>query len=234
MIARAAIVAFAIAGAAAAAPTPSPSTAPSMTTASYPSTHARLRLTQRSGDDPPRVFELEVWLRGSRFHVRELAGRRLDELLADLRDPRQLGALPRTLEEIMDRDSSDRARAGRPRAPTELYGDLATDAGWERGARPRELRAGLLAPIAEQILARGKSVGLQRGAETTRLGRAATEYRGVVVVHADGKTYDNDVVRVIAGPVLLYEETRHGKLSYTRELLALDDGPVADADVTAP
>lgn len=210
-----------------------------MTRPGYPSVHARLRLTQRTVDPPPRVCELEIWLAGARFHVRDLAGRRLDEILADLRDPRQLGALPRTIEERMDRDAGERARAGGGAVePTELYGDLASDAGLvvRPGLPAVELSAAALAPVAEQILAHNRMIGLQIVAATTRLGRAATEYHGFVMVSADGAQYRNEVTRVIAPPYLLFERTRAAgaELSYTREVTALDDGAVGDADLVPP
>ena len=203
--------------------------------AGYPNVHARLRLTQRMAGEAPRVCEVEIWLAGSRFHVRDLSGRRLGEILGDLRDPRQLGALPRTIEERMDRDASDRARGA---APTDLYGDRSSDAGLvlRPGQAADEVRASTLAVVAEQILALDRATGLQSGGPTTQLGRAATEYRGTVTVSADGTQYQNEVTRVIAPPYLLFELTRAAgaELSYTREVTALDEGAVGDADVVPP
>jgi hypothetical protein len=57
------------------------------------------------------------------------------------------------------------------------------------------------------------------------------------MVSADGKPYQNDVTRVISPPYLLFEATRsaaNAELSYVREIVALDDGRVTDADVTPP
>jgi hypothetical protein len=210
-----------------------------MSRSGYPNVHARLHLTQHTPGDPVRDNEIEVWLHGSRFRVRELSGRAFPEILADMNDPRQLGALPRTVEDMMDRESVERARKARPRPPTELYGDLATNQGWvyAPGRARAEVPATGLAPVAEQILARGKEVGLQRGTSATRLGRTGAEYRGSVTVPADGKHYQNAVTRVIAPPYLLLDDTRSAanpELSYVREIVALDEGTVTDTDVTPP
>lgn len=210
-----------------------------MSQSGYPNVHARLHLTQHTPDHPPRECDVEIWLKDTRFRVRDRSGRRLDEILGDATAPRQLGLLPRTMEDLMDRDADARARASQPPAPTELYGDLATDDGWVYPPRrpPAEIRAAKLAPAAEQILARNKMTGLQIGAAAVRLGRTATEYHGFVRVTDDGEQYENEVTRVIAPPYLLLETTRsasNAALSYVREIVALDEGTVTDADVTPP
>lgn len=205
----------------------------------YPNVHARLRLAQRAPATPPRDAEVEIWLKGTRFRVRDLARRRVDEILADVTAPRQLGAPARTMEELMDRHAAARARPAQDAPPTELFGDLATDDGWvypSKGARwPMPARE--LAPAAEQILSRARMVGLQIGPTSTRLGRTCTEYRGLVTVTEDGAQYTNAVTRLIAPPFLLLEDTRDATnqgLSYVREIVLLDEGAVTDADVTPP
>jgi len=212
-----------------------------MTPSAYPNVHARLRLTQHTPGDPERHNEIEIWLKDTRFHVRELTGRRLDEVLADATAPRQLGAQPRSVEDMMDRDDS-RARAGKATPPLDLYGELRTDGGWVfrpiRDGRERgPIRASKFAPVAEQILARGKDTGLTVGPRSTRLGRATIEYGGVVTVTDHGKQFQNTVTRAIASPYLLLDETRsanNGELGYVREVVLLEEGTVTDADVTAP
>jgi hypothetical protein len=209
-----------------------------MTPSGYPNAHARLHLTQHTPGKPPREAQIEIWLKGSRFRVRELSGRVLPEILADLNDPRQLGALPRTIEDMMDRGDAERGRRSHPGA-TELFGELGADEGWVLAPnRARTaMRARTLAPIAEQILARDRGTGLTPGASALQLGRTGTEYTGTVTVSADGKHYQNTVTRVIAPPYVLLDSARsaaNAELSYVREIVALDEGSVTDADVTPP
>lgn len=209
-----------------------------MTRPGYPNVHARLRLAQRSPATPPRDHELEIWLSGTRFRVRDPSGRRNAEIVADATAPRGLGAPARTIEDMMDRHSA--AEHSRPAGPpTELFGDLATGIGWvfpSRGA-PWETSADKLAPVAEQILAGEKAAGLGSAGAVTRLGRAATEYRGTIKGTDDGAAFENLVVRVIAPPYVLVDDARNagtGSSSYVREIIALDEGGVTDADLTPP
>jgi hypothetical protein len=207
----------------------------------YPNVHARLRLTQHIPGDPDRHNEIEIWLKDTRFHVRELTGRRLDEILADATAPRRLGAQPRTIEDMMDREDN-RERAGTPSPPIDLYGELRTDDGWAfqplRDGRERgPVRASKFAPVAEQILAHGKDHGLTAGPRATRLGRATTEYRGVETVIDNAKQFQITVTRAIALPYVLLDEARSAndpELGYVREVVLLEEGTVTDADVTPP
>jgi len=71
----------------------------------------------------------------------------------------------------------------------------------------------------------------------SRLGRSSTEYRGQVGVTEDGEPYENSITRVIAPPLLLFEHAHDSvtpTLSYTREILSIEEGTVTDADVTPP
>jgi hypothetical protein len=210
---------------------------PAPMTQGYPNVHVKLRLSQRAPAIPPRDEELEIWLSGTRFRVRDPRGRRSAEILADATAPRGLGAPARTMEDMMDR--FDAASAGRTAPPTELFGDTATDAGWVFPSRgePFETSARKLAPVAEQILAGNKADGIARVGAVTRLGRAGTEYRGAVTGTDDGVAFENLVVRVIAPPLVLLDDARNagtGSSSYVREIIALDEGSVTDADVTPP
>jgi hypothetical protein len=204
----------------------------------YPNVHVRLRVAQRAPSIPPRDSEMDIWLAGTRFRVRDATGQLPHDLLGDVTAPRQLGVAARTIEDMMDRHAAAQHRdAGSP--PTELYGDLSTDDGWvfPSNAQRRAVRASKLAPVAEQILARDKASGLVPGATTTRLGRTSVEYRGLVTVIEDGEPYQNDVTRVIASPYLLLEDIRsaaNAGMSYVREIVALDEGTVTDADLTPP
>jgi hypothetical protein len=212
-----------------------------MSEAGYPNVHVRLRIAQRAPSIPPRDSEMEIWLSGTRFHVRDRTGQLLHDLLGDVTAARQLGVPARTIEDMMDRHSAAQHRDENP-PPTELFGDLSTDDGWVYASAPagekrRPIRASKLAPVAEQILARDKASGLAPGATSTRLGRTGTEYRGVVTVSEDGEPFQNDVTRVIAPPYLLFEDIRsaaNAGMSYVREVVALDEGTVTDADLTPP
>jgi hypothetical protein len=209
-----------------------------MTRSGYPNVHVVLRLAQRSPSTPPRDEQLEIWLSGSRFRVRDPRGRRNAEIQADATAARGLGAPARTLEDMMDRYSE--ASTPRPaRPPTELYGDLATGDGWvfPSDGRPWQTSADKLAPAADQILARDKAAGLAEVGPATRLGRTGVEYRGTVRGTEAGDTFDNLVVRVIAPPYILVDDARNAgtqSSSYVREIVALDEGSVTDADVTPP
>ncbi len=219
-------------------PSPRPARPSLMSQPGYPNVHVRLRIAQRAPSIPPRDSQLEIWLSGTRFHVRDVTGQMVQDIIGDVTAPRQLGVPARTIEDMMDRHSEAQHPVAHP-PPTELFGDLATGEAWvfpSIGER-RQLRASKLAPAAEQILARDKASGLQRGATSMRLGRTSTEYRGTVAVTEDGEHYQNDVTRVIAPPYLLFEDTRsagNSGMSYVREIIALDEGTVTDADLTPP
>lgn len=209
-----------------------------MTQPRYPNVHVRLRIAQRAPSIPPRDSELEIWLAGSRFHVRDLAGQSFRDLVGDVTAPGQLGVPARTIEDMMDRHAQAQRRE--PAAPpTELYGDLASGDGWvyPSGGPRWQIRASKLAPVAEQILARDRAGALEPGPVSTRLGRACTEYRGVVTVTDGDEQHQNDVTRVIAPPYLLVEAIRSASnpaVSYLREIVALDEGTVSDADLAPP
>lgn len=217
-----------------------PPKGPTVSQADHSNVHARLRLTKRGIGVPEQQDELEIWIRGTRFRIRDAQGRSVTDLIADLDEPRGLGAQARTMEEIMDRQSQadHRAATASPR-PSDLYGDRATDAGRVYPARgePRPIAARRIAPLVDQIFARDRASGLARAGEVTRLGRAAVEYRDTVPVVADGKPAANVVVRVIASPFLLLDAAHDATvpaMSYVREIVALDEGPVSEADVTPP
>jgi hypothetical protein len=208
----------------------------------YPNAHIVLRLAQRAPITPDRDEELEIWLSGTRFRVRDPHGRRSTEIVADATAPRGLGAPARTIEDMMDRHSA--ASAGRPAGPpagraTDLFGDLATDEAWvfPSSGEPWATSARKLAPIAEQVLAGDRADGLTQIGPATRLGRAGVEYRGVVTGDDAGVRFENRIVRVIAPPFVLLDDARNagtGSSSYVREIVALDEGTVRDADVTPP
>lgn len=204
----------------------------------YPNAHIVLRLAQRAPATPDRDEELEIWLSGTRFRIRDPHGRRTAEIIADATSARGLGAPARTIEDMMDRYSA--ASAGRAGgAPTDLFGDIASDEGWvfPSSGEPWPISAHELAPVAEQVLAGDRAAGLAQIGPATRLGRAGIEYRGVVTGDDAGVPFENRIVRVIAPPFVLIDDARNagtGSSSYVREIVALDEGTVRDADVTPP
>lgn len=186
--------------------------------------HARLRVEQRQPGIPDRARVLQIWLAGSRFRVRDPAGRAVHEIVGDVTAPRGLGLPVRELEDIGDGP------------PSELGGDLATGEGWVQGpfgdrwSQP----AAELAPAALQIFAGDKAAGLTAAGIEVRHGRRGLVYRGTVGVRADDRVRYNRIHRVIAPPYLLFEtahDTEVEALSYQRELIALEDGAVTDADL---
>src|SRR5262249_36907927 len=95
--------------------------------AGFPNVRARLRLTSRAPAVPGRVREQTIVPDGTRFRVRDEAGRDLYEILGDATAKRGLGLPAKSMEDIMDR----RKAASRPSpGPTEIYGNLADDVGW--------------------------------------------------------------------------------------------------------
>jgi hypothetical protein len=182
------------------------------------------------------VTTVDIWIKGSRFRVRDESGRHISEMLADLRAPRGLGEPPASLEHMMDIWSQSREAVP---APTELYGDRATGVGRvrERGADPWEIPAGEIAPIAEQILAQKRSTNLERGRDVARLGRRATEYHGFLEGELGGVRWRSEFTQVVSPPYLLHRhvsDAQSPRCYYTREIISLEEGIVGDADVMAP
>jgi hypothetical protein len=207
----------------------------------FPNVRARVRWSRKAPSLPDREDFMEIWMKGSRFHVRDESGRHLSEIVGDLTAPRGLGSPARTMEDFMDASSAARRKAKEGAGkPTELFGDVATDRGWvyppkgERWASP----AKNLAPAATQILSEGREAGLDSAGKSTRLGREATEYHGVLTVKDDGREFQNDVTRVIAPPFLLLDQIRDANAPerhfFVREIVSLEEGTVTDADVTPP
>jgi hypothetical protein len=202
----------------------------------FPNARIRLKLHFHAPALPERTIEQTIWLSGTRFHVRDDAGRDLHEILGDVTYPRGLGLPATTMEEIMDRKDAARRE---PKGATDVFGDLASDAGWiaPAGGTPWAKSAGELAPIARQVLSGDRTPELTRAVEVTRLGRTATQYDDVIEVQEHGRALRTEVVRVMAPPYLLLDDRRDAETAsyyYVREVLALDEGVVTDADVTPP
>jgi hypothetical protein len=201
----------------------------------FPNARVRLRRVQRIPGLPVREGEMQIWLNGTRFRVLDEAGRHLSAILADLSAASGLGAVPRSLEEMMDIQSESRIPVD---GVTDLSGDLATDEGWVRrkGQPAWPARAGQLAPAAAQILA-GELAGLEPGGEVLRLGRTCTEYQGVREGVEDGTPYRSAVTYIVSPPYLLFSDVHDADdadHSYTCEILSLEEGAAADADLALP
>jgi hypothetical protein len=188
---------------------------------------------------PPREHYMDIWMKGTRFRVRDESGRHVAEILGDLSAPRGLGAPARSIEEMMDIWSQAQDGEAAARGVTELYGDLATGEGWvlrgEQAAWP--IPADDLAPVAEQILAGELDEQLQPRGQATRLGRPSTEYHGILEGQDEGIPYRSEVTRVVSPPYLLLSEVRNPQNadhSYTREVVSLVEGATADPDLTPP
>ena len=201
----------------------------------FPNVKARLRRVQRSPGLPVRQGHMQIWLKGTRFRVRDEAGRHLSAILADLSAASGLGAVPLSLEEMMDIQSESRMPLD---GVTDLYGDLATNEGWVRRkdqpAWPTEAEE--LAPAAGQILA-GDLAGLEPRGQVLRLGRTCTEYQGVREGADDGISYRSAVTQVISPPFLLFSHVHDADdadRSYIHEIVSLEEGATADADLAPP
>jgi hypothetical protein len=202
----------------------------------FPNARIRLRLHFQASGLTERKIEQTIWLRGSKFRVRDEVGRDLYEVLGDVTYPRGLGLPATTIEAIMDRNE---AAERKPTGTTDVYGDLATDVGLivQTRAKPWSKPAHDLAPLARQVLVGDRVAALVRVGDVKRLGRNATEYKGEVEVEEKGEKRRNVVVRVVAPPFLLLDDVRNAKVAehyYVREVLAIDEGVVTDADLAPP
>src|SRR5258707_11330290 len=144
----------------------------------YPNVRAGLQLPLLPPTLPARRSVLEIWLKGTRFRVRDEAGRHVAAILDDVAAPRGLGAPVRSLEEAMDIWSQ--SPDGRSSA-TELYGDRASSEAWvRRGDQPPwPMPADTLAAVPEQILAGEPQARLAAQGPGTPPGPEGMGYRGV-------------------------------------------------------
>lgn len=202
----------------------------------YPNVKARLRLSRKSPALPARENYVDIWMKGTRFRVRDESGRDVGAILGDLSASNGLGASPGSIEEIMDVWSqSQKANDVTPIA-TELYGDLATNEGWvrRRGETPWPIKAEELAPAAEQILDRELNARLESRGEVSCLGRLCTEYEGFLEGEDQDTPYRSSVTRIVSPPYVLStmaRDTKNASHYYSREIVALNDGVVTDEEL---
>ncbi|WP_258725403.1 hypothetical protein [Cellulomonas sp. NS3] len=189
--------------------------------------------TSRSPGAADRHTALTVWLSGTAFHVRDETGRRATDVLADVTGPRGLGAVPRSVEVLMDDES--RARRG-PVGTTDLYGD------WERGeGRVQEVggerwsaNVRTLAVVAEQLLVAERERRLVSQAVVEVLGRRCAELHDTVEGVEDGRPFRSEVRLLVAEPFVLLREVRDAgipALAARSEVVELDEGPQRGADL---
>jgi hypothetical protein len=198
----------------------------------YPNAKVRLRVARLGPALPAREGYMDIWLKGTRFRVRDETGRDMDTILEDLSASNGLGMAPRSLEEIMDIWSPLDDRA------TELYGDVASGEGSVRqeGQPAWPMAAEKLAPVAEQILTGGFTAQLEPRGQFIRLGRVCTEYQGVLE-GSDQDTYKSIVLRIESPPYLLLSSVHDANDAdhyYTREVVSLEEGVTTDADLEPP
>jgi hypothetical protein len=203
----------------------------------YPNVKARLRLSRMGPGLPRRESYMDIWMKGTRFRVRDESGRHVAEILGDLSAIRGLGAPAHSIEEIMDIWSQSSDTGAASRHVTELYGDLGTGEGWVlRGEHPAwTIPANELSAAAEQILVRGLDKQLRPRRQVTRLGRSSTEYHGFLEGEDEGIPYKSEVTQVVSPPYLLLSKVSNAQNAdhyYTREVISLLEGVTSDSDLT--
>ena len=130
-------------------------------TTGYPNARLRLRRTTHAPNAPDTDAALMLWLSGSRFRLRDEAGRSYPAILADVAPGRGLGAAARSIEDQMDAWSE----AGRFWPPTEIYADLTADRATvvESGGQPWSIAAQRLAGLADQVFSHALAAGRRTG-----------------------------------------------------------------------
>jgi hypothetical protein len=202
----------------------------------YPNVKARVRLLLATPPLPQRENYMDIWLKGTRFRVRDESGRDVSTIIGDLTSSHGLGSSPRSIEEMMDISSQSRIT---DTEPTELYGDLATKQGlvYSQGEDPWPIDAAKLAPAAEQIIAGDLDEQLEPRGEVIHLSRPSTRYHGVLEKDDDGIPSKREVTRIVSLPYLLFSNVRDSQdvdHYYTREVVTLNEGSVDDSDLTPP
>ena len=199
---------------------------------------ARIRWHRTVPGLPDTTRETVLWLAGDRFRVRDEAGRPYAEILGDVTEPRGFGLLPRTMEGFMDAWTTASATA---EAPTDLYGDLSTGDGrvYEPGTEPWSVPAERIALLATYLL-RGDEPGgdATPTGHAVHLGRECVEYTSHLTgTEYDGRAFHSIVRTLVSGAYVLSREVYDAEpsgLSLRSDVIELDEGVVADADVRAP
>jgi len=199
-----------------------------------PNVHVRLLSSMMAPGLPKREGYIDIWMKGTKFRVRDETGRYAAEILGDIASKRGLGQAPHTIEEIMDiwshvLDETDRG-------VTELIGDIATNRGLihEHGQAPWTIEAEAITSAAKQIFTDGLEKQLELVKTMTRFGRTCTEYHGFVEGEDDGVIYNSEITRIISPPFVFLNEVHDAEDSnyyYIREFVDFEEGKVTNADV---
>jgi len=110
-------------------------------------------------------------------------------------------------------------------AGTVAAGDLAPGALRRAGGAPREVPVGLVAPIAEQVLAGDLVAGRTPAGAAEHLGRACAEYRFALIGEDEGRPFRSDVRLLVWEGLVLVREVRDADLDDLRavaEVVELD------------
>lgn len=173
-----------------------------------------------------------IWLRGTSFRVRDQSGRPYADIVGDVTSERGFGTTPRTMEGFMDAWSPTRLSDD----ATELYGDVQSGEAvvHEAGREPWATDAGVIGPVAEQLLTDGREATMEPVGEATHLDRPCREYRFAIEGEEDGIGYRSDVRWLVSGPFVLLRDvrdSRHRGLFAVTEVVELEEGSVAEADL---
>ncbi len=207
----------------------------------YPNVKARLRLARTGPALPARESfhgYLAVGTRGSASATRP--GVHVAAILGDLSGEPRPGGAPALAGGDHGHLVAVVALTSSAPGATELYGDLATGEGWVRRRGPRRRGPSppmTLAPAAEQMLAGEPRQRRQRRGLVTRLGRPGAEYQGVLEGNEQTASLPERRHARRLTPYLLFSDVRDAANPnhfYPREIVALDEGAVADADLTPP
>lgn len=203
-----------------------------MTAREFPNVRLRLRRTIRAPGAPDTDTTVVLWLNGSRFRLRDEAGRSYPDLLADITSGRGFGRSARTLEDFMDAWTA----ADRSRPPTEIYADLATDRATvvESGGPAWPIDAGRLAGLAGQVFTDERELDLEPIGHTRRLGRDCAEYRFAIEGEENGVPYRSEERWLVSSPYLLrrvVDDLPARRLRAVTEVVELLEGVVTEDDV---
>lgn len=188
---------------------------------------ADLRITRLRPSGDVTATQTLWWL-GDRFHLRDLSGRPLDQILADATGERGIGFEPRTKEQIMD---TREAMEG----TVDVWGDRASGTAIVRvdAHAPVTVDVKRVLPLAAVLLA-GDVTGTP-GGRARVLDRDCAEYLRELTGTRMGARWTTKVRTLISGPyALLREATAAPTTGLRTEVTALTEGTVTPADVTAP
>ncbi|GLZ81601.1 hypothetical protein Afil01_64080 [Actinorhabdospora filicis] len=171
-----------------------------------------------------------LWRLGDRFHLRDVSGRPLNQILADATGERGIGFEPRSKEEIMD---TREAMEG----TVDVWGDLAAGKAVVRvdDLKPVTVDVKAVLPLATGLLA-GDLAGRAPGGRVRFLDRDCAEYISELSGTREGARWVTKVRTLVAGPHVLLREAVDAAtgMGLRTEVTALAEGAVTSAEVTPP